>query len=111
MIERAINDDVVSRDDIEQRLARLKFVERVRAVALPLAAVGASAGIFIPGLFPAVAGVAAGAVFASELFSRYQRKIIEREIEGLKTEGSVSKKVINDLSSSINRLTVAGPSG
>jgi hypothetical protein len=97
------------RAHIEQRLSRLRLVENVRRLALPIAAGSAVIGVFIPPVFPIGAGIAAAALGVGEFYMRAQRKALGEEIKTF--EDRYGTKEGATLSSSANRITVGGPSG
>jgi hypothetical protein len=103
-------DQSTARGEIESRISWLKRLHAAKYAALPLVAIGAGAGLFIPVAFPAIAGTTAALVGAAEIFSRNQRKILQEEIKAYKDRFNASEKEITALSSSANTVTVSGPS-
>ncbi len=99
-----------ARGEIESRISWLKRLHAAKYAALPLVAVGAGAGLFIPIAFPAIAGTTAVLVGAAEIFSRNQRKVLQGEIEAYKNRFDASQNEITALSSSANTVTVSGSS-
>jgi len=97
-----------ARKQIEQQLSRLQIVDGVRRFALPIAAVGAGIGVFLPPVFPIAAATAVAAVGLGELFARFQRKTLDEKIK--RFEGQFGANEAATYSSSANTFTVGGGS-
>src|SRR5258705_5039374 len=92
------------REQIEQRISRLAIIEKVRGLALPLAAGSAGIGVFAPPFFTIGAGFAALTLGLGEVYASTQRKILDRQLNAFKNR--YGDEAGARLSSSTNRLTV-----
>ena len=104
----AASDQDIARQEIERQLARLEIVQFVRRVALPAAAGGAVAGIFLSPVFPIVAITAAVATAAGEAYARSQRQRLDEKIAQYGEQYGANTA---DLSSAAHRLTIGGSAG
>src|SRR5437588_13054806 len=100
-----------SRDEVERSLTRLKVVNGLRYVSLPVAAIAAGiSATTAPIAFPLVAVVTAAAVGIGEFLARKERAQLDLHLRDLEARNAVGPEELKNISSAANTFTVAGSS-
>lgn len=111
MTENSTLELETSRDDVQRSLARLRLVNGLRYVSLPVAAIAAGvSATTAPIAFPLVAAAAAAAVGIGEFFARKERAQLDAHLRDLEARHAVGSEELKNISSTANTFTVAGSS-
>jgi hypothetical protein len=97
------------RHEIERSIARLKSINNLRSIGLPIVAVSAVvAAISAPIVFPVVAGLVTAATIVGEFASRRERAQLDAHLRDLAERRAFSAKEVEEYSNAANYFTVAG---
>jgi len=108
---RELDEAASSRLEVERGISRLKVVDRIRYVGLPVAAVSAVAAATTASIaFPIVAGVAATAIGVGEFLARRERAKLDARLQDLEARHILGHEEVEKFFSTANSITVAGSS-
>jgi hypothetical protein len=108
---RKLDEPASSRREVERGISRLKVVNSIRYIGLPVAALSAVAAATTASIaFPIVAGGAAAAIGVGEFLARRERAKLDARLRDLEARHILGHEEVEKFLSTANSVTVAGPS-